>query len=102
MTVPVNGEVGKEIHHVDQHLSFLRGTGRAIIDGESKDVKVGDIIVVPAGSEHNFVNTGKESWVLSTVYAPAEHAEGAVHRTKEEGDRLEDEGKDEPPAWAKQ
>jgi hypothetical protein len=35
------------------------------------------------------------------VYAPAEHFLNAVHKTKEEGDRLEEEGADEPPSWAK-
>lgn len=37
---------------------------------------------------------------LFTVYAPAEHNENSVHKTKEEGDKLEDDGKDEPPSWA--
>jgi hypothetical protein len=37
---------------------------------------------------------------LFTVYAPAEHAETTVHKTKEEGDELEDAGKDEAPEWA--
>jgi hypothetical protein len=34
------------------------------------------------------------------VYAPAEHAETSVHKTKEEGDEAEDAGKDEAPEWA--
>jgi hypothetical protein len=37
---------------------------------------------------------------LFTVYAPAEHAETTVHKTKEEGDELEEAGKDEAPEWA--
>ena len=46
---------------------------------------------------HNFVNAGDEPLRLYTVYGPPEHADGVVHRTKEEADRLEAEGKDEPP-----
>lgn len=46
------------------------------------------------------VNTGPTPLCLFTVYAPAEHAETTVNKTKEEGDKLEDEGKDEPPKWA--
>jgi hypothetical protein len=34
------------------------------------------------------------------VYAPAEHAETSVHKTKEEGDEAEDAGKDEAPEWS--
>jgi hypothetical protein len=35
--------------------------------------------------------------VLYTVYGPPEHADGAVHHTKEEADAAEEAGKDEPP-----
>ena len=60
-------------------------------------VAQGDLVVVPAGKKHNFVNTGANPLILYTVYGPPEHADGAVHKTKEEADRLEEEGKDEPP-----
>jgi oxalate decarboxylase/phosphoglucose isomerase-like protein (cupin superfamily) len=46
------------------------------------------------------INTGPTPLCLFTVYAPAEHAETTVHKTKEEGDELEDAGKDEAPEWA--
>ncbi|KIJ49206.1 hypothetical protein M422DRAFT_66223 [Sphaerobolus stellatus SS14] len=100
MNVPVNGEIGEETHAVDQHLVFLHGIAKAIVAGEEKEVGPGDLVIVPAGTKHNFINVGSEPLILYTIYAPAEHAVGAVHKTKEEGDRLEDEGKDEPPMWA--
>ena len=62
-----------------------------------RTVAQGDLVVVPAGKKHNFVNTGENPLILYTVYGPPEHADGAVHKTKEEADRLEEEGKDEPP-----
>lgn len=46
------------------------------------------------------INTGPTPLCLFTVYAPAEHAETTVHKTKEEGDELEEAGKDEAPEWA--
>ncbi|OZJ06155.1 hypothetical protein BZG36_00957 [Bifiguratus adelaidae] len=97
MTAPVKGEIGEEIHAVDQHLFFLSGSGEAIIEGETKQITGGDLVVVPQGSKHNFINTGPTPLILATVYAPAEHDEHAVHKTKEEGDKLEEEGKDKPP-----
>ena len=54
-------------------------------------------MAVPAGTQHNFVNTGPNPLVLYTVYGPPEHAKGAVHRTKEEADAAEESGEDEPP-----
>ncbi|ODO05089.1 mannose-6-phosphate isomerase [Cryptococcus wingfieldii CBS 7118] len=100
MTIPVGGEIGEEIHTVDQHLVFTSGTARAIVGGEEKEIKAGDLVIVPQGTKHNFLNTGPTPLSLFTVYAPAEHAETTVNQTKEEGDELEDAGKDEPPKWA--
>ncbi|GAA0906957.1 cupin domain-containing protein [Virgisporangium ochraceum] len=98
MTVPPNGEIGEEVHEVDQILTFVSGVGEALVSGEKRKVAQGDLVVVPAGRKHNFINTGPNPLVLYTVYAPAEHADGAVHRTKEEGDAMEEAGKDEPPS----
>ena len=97
MTVPVGGEIGKEVHEVDQVLTFVSGTGEALVDGETRQVAQGDLVAVPAGSEHNFTNTGPNPLVLYTVYGPPEHADGAVHRTKEEADAADEAGQDEPP-----
>jgi mannose-6-phosphate isomerase-like protein (cupin superfamily) len=98
MTVPAGGEIGEEVHEVDQILTFVSGVGKALVSGQERKVEQGDLVVVPAGRTHNFINTGPNPLVLYTVYGPPEHADGAVHKTKEEADRLEEQGKDEPPA----
>src|SRR3712207_5674841 len=98
MTVPPGGEIGEEVHEVDQILTFVSGVGEAVVSGEKRKVAQGDLVFVPAGRTHNFLNTGPNPLVLYTMYAPPEHADGAIHRTKEEGDRLEAEGRDEPPS----
>jgi mannose-6-phosphate isomerase-like protein (cupin superfamily) len=98
MTIPPGGEIGEEVHpDTDQILTFVSGIGEATVSGQSRKVAAGDLVVVPAGRKHNFVNVGPNPLVLYTVYGPAEHAEGAVHKTKEEADALEEAGKDEPP-----
>ena len=98
MTIPPGGEIGVETHDEnDQILSFVSGLGKAVVDGRTKKVKAGDVVVVPAGKEHNFLNDGPNPLVLYTVYGPPDHADGAVHRTKEEADAAEESGKDEPP-----
>jgi mannose-6-phosphate isomerase-like protein (cupin superfamily) len=60
-------------------------------------VAQGDLVVVPAGTRHNFRNTGANPLVLYTVYGPPEHADGTVHATREEGEAAEAAGEDEPP-----
>ena len=97
MTIPVDGEIGEEVHDVDQILTFVSGTGKAKVGGQEKNVAQGDLVVVPAGKKHNFLNTGQNPLILYTVYGPPEHADQAVHKTKEEADELEEAGKDEPP-----
>ncbi|GAA2641400.1 cupin domain-containing protein [Paractinoplanes durhamensis] len=97
MTIPPKGEIGEEVHEVDQILTFVSGVGKAVVSGQERNIAQGDLVVVPAGRTHNFVNTGENPLVLYTVYGPPEHADGAVHKTKEEADRLEEAGKDEPP-----
>lgn len=98
MTIPPGGEIGEEVHEgIDQILTFVSGTGEARVAGEKKEVVSGDLVVVPAGTKHNFVNTGPNPLVLYTVYGPPDHAAQAVHRTKEEADAAEAAGRDEPP-----
>jgi len=99
MTIPPDGEIGEEVHETtDQLLTFVSGVGEALVSGQKRKVAQGDLVIVPAGRKHNFVNTGPNPLVLYTVYAPAEHADGAIHRTKEQADAMEEAGKDEPPS----
>ncbi len=97
MTIPPGEEIGEEVHGVDQILTFVGGVAEARVGGETASVTSGDLVVVPAGTRHNFVNTGPNPLVLYTVYGPPEHAPGVVHHTKEEADAAEAAGEDQPP-----
>jgi quercetin dioxygenase-like cupin family protein len=59
MTIPVGGNIGDEVHTVDQVLTFTSGEGKATINGKDQGVKAGDLMAVPAGTQHQFVNTGE-------------------------------------------
>ena len=87
MSIPPRGEIGAETHpDVDQVLVFVQGEGEAILDGQTSAVGVNRLVHVPAGTRHNFVNTGSVDLRLFTIYAPPEHAPGTIHRTKAEAD----------------
>jgi mannose-6-phosphate isomerase-like protein (cupin superfamily) len=91
MDIPPGGEIGEEVHdHVDQVLVFVAGDGEAVLEGERSPVRPGRLVFVPAGTRHNFVNTGDEDLKLYTVYAPPEHAAGTIHETKNEADAAEE------------
>lgn len=83
MSLKPGEDIGEETHDgIDQVLTFVAGAGEAVIEGESRPVKTGSIVVVPAGTLHNFINKGGEPMKLYTVYAPPDHKDGTVHRTK--------------------
>lgn len=87
MSIPSGGEIGQETHPtVDQILFFVKGEGEAILEGQSKPVGKGDVVFVPAGTLHNFKNTGDEALKLYTVYSPPQHPDGTIHKTREEAE----------------
>jgi len=101
MEVPVGGEIGDEVHTVDQVLIFTSGKGLATVAGKDQEIEAGDIVIVPAGTQHQFVTRGDKPLEVITVYSPAEHKATTVHKDKAQGDKEEDEGIDEAPEWAR-
>jgi len=82
MDIKSGEEVGEETHdHVEQTLFIVSGEASSTLDGKERRVTTGDVIVVPPGTQHNFVNSGQESLKLYTVYAPPNHIDGRVHKT---------------------
>ncbi len=80
-----------EVHTLDQFLRFESGEGKVILDGVSHDVSDGFAVVVPAGTNHNVINTSPmEMLKLYTVYAPPEHKDGVIRHTKEEAEASEE------------
>lgn len=93
MSLKPNEEIGMEVHpDNDQFFRFEKGQGKCIIDGNEYDVADGTAIVVPAGAEHNIINTSEnEELKLYTIYSPAHHKDGIVRATKEEAEANEAE-----------
>lgn len=89
MSIVVGEDIGEEVHHVDQILFFVDGQGEAILNGDSRSVEEHDVVFVPSGTKHNFKNTGDEPLKLFTVYAPPQHPDGTVHKTKAEAESAE-------------
>lgn len=78
-------EIGMEVHpNTDQFFRFEAGEGKVIIDQDAQAVVGGDASVVPAGSQHNVINTGNQDLKFYTIYSPAQHPDGTIHKTKEE------------------
>lgn len=91
MSIPVGCDVGLEQHHnIDQFLRIEQGTAQVMM-GDSEDNldfvrEASDdfAILVPAGKWHNIVNKGDKPLKIYSIYAPAEHPHGTVHKTQQE------------------
>ena len=88
MSLLPNEEIGMEVHpDNDQFFRFEKGQGKCIIDGNEYNVEDGSAIIVPAGAQHNIINTsGEEDLKLYTIYSPAHHKDGIIRATKEEAE----------------
>ena len=90
MSLPAGEEIGEEVHDDgDQVLSIVDGSGEAVLDDVPTQIGAGDLVLVPAGTKHNIRNVGTGHLKLYTVYAPPEHPDGTVHRTRAEADAAE-------------
>ena len=58
------------------------GAREVWIDGARTSVRADDAFIVPAGAQHNVVNTGSEPLRVYTIYGPPEHRDGVIHPTK--------------------
>jgi mannose-6-phosphate isomerase-like protein (cupin superfamily) len=84
MSVEPGDDVGEETHDVDQVLVFVEGEGESVLNCERGRIGAGSLVSVPAGTRHNFINTGATPLKLYTVYAPPEEEPGTLHRTRAE------------------
>jgi len=86
MSLAPGEEIGMEVHEDnDQFLRFEEGDWEAVISDEKFTGTSGDCVIIPAGNYHNVINTSKEKNLkLYTVYSPAHHPDGTIHKTKEE------------------
>jgi len=86
MSLKPGEEIGIEVHpDNDQFLRFEEGDWMAEISGEKFTGGSGECVIVPAGNYHNIINTSQEKELkLYTIYSPAHHPEGTIHKTKED------------------
>jgi mannose-6-phosphate isomerase-like protein (cupin superfamily) len=88
MTLKKGEEIGAEVHPtIDQFFRFEEGEGKCVINDNEYNVKADDVIIVPAGSKHNIINTGDKPLKMYTIYTPPNHKDGVVFKTKSEAEK---------------
>ncbi len=93
MSLKPKEEIGLETHEDnDQFFRFEKGNGTCVINGTKHAIKDGSAVIVPAGAEHNIINTSSsEDLKMYTIYSPAHHKDGIVRATKKEAESNEAE-----------
>lgn len=85
MNINPGEDIGTEVHaDTDQVLYLVAGEGKVVLNKEEMPFKAGDLVLVHAGTEHNFITVGSEPMKIITTYSPPHHPVGTIHETKAE------------------
>lgn len=88
MSIPAGGEIGEEVHpDNDQVLYLVSGEGKVVLSDHEHSFGENDLVLVKAGTKHNFINTGSKDLKIITTYSPPHHPVGTIHKTKTEADQ---------------
>jgi mannose-6-phosphate isomerase-like protein (cupin superfamily) len=82
MALKPKEEIGAEVHKLDQFFRVEEGTGEAVLNGVRTPICAGFAVLVPAGVNHNIINSGDVPLKLYTLYAPPTHRDGVVNHTR--------------------
>jgi mannose-6-phosphate isomerase-like protein (cupin superfamily) len=82
MALKPQEDIGTEVHRLDQFFRVEEGSGEVVLNGLRTPIKAGFAVMVPAGTEHNIINTGTVPMKLYTLYSPPNHRDGVVHATQ--------------------
>jgi mannose-6-phosphate isomerase-like protein (cupin superfamily) len=81
--LPVGTATQEHFHPRTEEIYYItHGTGRMRIEGELREVKVGDAIAIPPGQKHKLWNTGSDVLRLLCCCAPGyEHDDTVITET---------------------
>lgn len=80
-------EIGEEVHSsIDQFFRFEAGSGKVKINDAEYDVKANSVVIIPAGSKHNIINTGKDILKIYTIYSPPNHKDEVTFFLKKDAE----------------
>ena len=92
MNLKPGENIGMEVHDdVDQFIRIEKGSGKAVLDGKDYPIEDDFAVVIPAGTEHDIINESDGEMKLYSIYSPAEHSDGTIHKDKAEAEAYEAE-----------
>ncbi len=81
-TNPKN-EIGMETHPFDQVIFVIEGDAKSILNGQTSMVHAGDLIFIPEGTKHNFINANSDRpFKIISVYTGNDIPANSTYKTK--------------------
>ncbi|MFA5959576.1 MAG: cupin domain-containing protein [Tatlockia sp.] len=78
-----NNEIGLETHQFDQVIFVVEGQAKSVLNGKKSTVTAGDMIFIPQGIPHNFINLNvKKPFKIISVYSATDIPENAAYKQK--------------------
>lgn len=78
-----NNEIGLETHKFDQVIFVVEGQAKSVLNGKKSTVTAGDMIFIPQGVPHNFINLNvKKPFKIISVYSATDIPENAAYKQK--------------------
>jgi len=86
MSLEPGVEIGNEIHGIDQFIRIEEGNAKAVVNnGEQEyELRSGSVVMVPAGTWHNIINTSDKPVKLYTIYSGPQHLLDTLQPTKDD------------------
>lgn len=88
MNIPPKQDIHREIHYnTTQFIRVEDGIGVVEVDDDNGKMDViplnsGEAVVIPPGTYHRVINTGKNPLKLYTIYTSTEHKENLVQQKR--------------------
>ena len=78
-----NNEIGIETHQFDQVIFVVEGQAKSVLNGKNSTVTVGDMIFIPQGVPHNFINlNAKKPFKIISIYSATDIPKNAAYKQK--------------------
>lgn len=80
--IPTGGATTEHYHVTSEELYLVTaGRGRLILDGEERNIGVGDCVLIPPGARHKLFNVGEGTLRVVCACSPA-YADEDTHLTE--------------------
>lgn len=79
-TNPKN-EIGMETHKFDQVIFVVEGKAKSVLNDKNSTVKAGDMVFIPQGVPHNFINLdSKKPFKIISIYSATDIPEKSAYK----------------------